>query len=100
MNELKQVLEMQNLAVDKRHCMLLADAMTMNGEINSIGRHGLSGEKAGVLARAAFEETIKHLINAAVRGDDDKLIGVTENIIVGQTVPIGTGLVKLKLKLG
>jgi len=100
MNELKQVLEMQNLAVDKRHCMLLADAMTMDGGIKSIGRHGLSGEKAGVLARAAFEETIKHLINAAVRGDDDKLIGVTENIIVGQTVPIGTGLVRLKLKLG
>ena len=47
-----------------------------------------------------FEETLKHLINAAVRGEDDKLIGVTENIIVGQTVPIGTGLVKLKLKLG
>jgi len=100
MNELKQVLEMQNLSVDKRHCMLLADAMTMDGGIKSIGRHGLSGQKAGVLARAAFEETLKHLINAAVRGDDDKLIGVTENIIVGQTVPIGTGLVRLKLKLG
>ncbi len=99
MNELMQVLEMQNLNVDRRHCMLLADAMTMGGDINSIGRHGLSGEKAGVLARAAFEETVKHLINAAVRGEDDKLIGVTENIIVGQTVPVGTGLVKLKMKI-
>lgn len=98
-NEIKQVLDMQNLNVDRRHCMLLADAMTMDGEIKSIGRHGLSGEKAGVLARAAFEETVKHLINAAVKGEDDKLIGVTENIIVGQTVPVGTGLVKLKLKL-
>lgn len=100
MKEIKQVLDMQNLNVDLRHCMLLADAMTMDGEIKSIGRHGLSGEKAGVLARAAFEETIKHLINAAVKGEDDKLIGVTENIIVGQTVPIGTGLVRLKMKLG
>ena len=100
MKEIKQVLDMQNLNVDIRHCMLLADAMTMGGEINSIGRHGLSGEKAGVLARAAFEETVKHLINAAVKGEDDKLIGVTENIIIGQTVPIGTGLVKLKMKLG
>jgi DNA-directed RNA polymerase subunit A" len=98
--EIKQVLDMQNLNVDVRHCMLLADAMTMNGEIKSIGRHGLSGEKAGVLARAAFEETVKHLINAAVKGEDDKLIGVTENIIIGQTVPVGTGLVRLKMKLG
>lgn len=100
MREIKQVLDMQNLNVDIRHCMLLADAMTMNGDIKSIGRHGLSGEKAGVLARAAFEETVKHLINAAVHGEEDKLIGVTENIIVGQTVPVGTGLVKLKVKLG
>ena len=100
MHEIKQVLDMQNLNVDVRHCMLLADAMTMEGAIKSIGRHGLSGEKAGVLARAAFEETVKHLINAAVKGEDDKLIGVTENIIVGQTVPVGTGLVKLKMKLG
>ncbi|MCX6772965.1 MAG: hypothetical protein NTV88_04310 [Candidatus Micrarchaeota archaeon] len=53
--EIKQVLDMQNLNVDIRHCMLLADAMTMDGEIKSIGRHGLSGGKAGVLARAAFE---------------------------------------------
>ncbi|MCX8194603.1 MAG: DNA-directed RNA polymerase subunit A'' [Candidatus Micrarchaeota archaeon] len=98
--EIKQVLDMQNLNVDVRHCMLLADAMTMDGEIKSIGRHGLSGEKAGVLARAAFEETVKHLINAATKAEDDKLIGVTENIIVGQTVPVGTGLVKLKMKLG
>ena len=98
-NELKQVLDMQNLNVDIRHCMLLADAMSMDGKIKSIGRHGLSGEKAGVLARAAFEETIKHLINAAVKAEEDKLIGVTENIIIGQTVPVGTGLVKLKMKM-
>ncbi|MCX8197179.1 MAG: DNA-directed RNA polymerase subunit A'' [Candidatus Micrarchaeota archaeon] len=98
-NEIKQVLDMQNLNVDIRHCRLLADAMTMDGEIKSIGRHGLSGEKAGVLARAAFEETVKHLINAAVHGEEDRLIGVTENIIVGQTVPVGTGLVKLRMKL-
>lgn len=97
--ELKSVLDSQGLAVDVRHCMLLADAMTMEGGITSIGRHGLSGTKAGVLARAAFEETMKHLVNAATSAEEDHLVGVTENIIVGQTVPVGTGLVKLKLKL-
>lgn len=98
-NETKQVLDMQNLSVDVRHIMLLADAMTRNGEIKSIGRHGLSGQKTGVLARAAFEETIKHLVNACSKGEEDKLLGVTENIIIGQTVPIGTGNVKLRLRL-
>jgi DNA-directed RNA polymerase subunit A" len=96
--ETKQVLDLQGLNVDVRHIMLLADAMCMDGAVKSVGRHGLSGEKAGVLARAAFEETIKHLITAAVKADDDKLIGVTENIIVGQTVPVGTGTVRLKFK--
>ncbi|MFH1094948.1 MAG: DNA-directed RNA polymerase subunit A'' [Candidatus Micrarchaeota archaeon] len=98
-SEIKQVLDMQGLNVDARHCMLLADAMTMEGAIQSVGRHGLSGGKAGVLARAAFEETLKHLVNAATKAEEDKLIGVTENIIVGQTVPVGTGLVRLKMKL-
>lgn len=98
-NELKAVLDSQNLSVDTRHLMLLADAMCMDGDIKSVGRHGLSGQKAGVLARAAFEETMKHLINASIHGEEDRLIGVTENIIVGQIVPVGTGTVRLKMKL-
>jgi DNA-directed RNA polymerase subunit A'' len=99
LKEFKQVLDLQGLSVDVRHLMLLTDAMTMGGNITSIGRHGLSGKKAGVLARAAFEETIKHLVNASIKGESDNLVGVTENIIIGQTVPIGTGLVRLKMKL-
>lgn len=98
--EAKQVLDMQQLDVDVRHIMLLADAMTMGGEVKPVGRHGLSGEKASILARAAFEETIKHLITAAVKADEDRLLGVTENVIVGQEVPVGTGTVKLAMKIG
>ncbi len=98
--EVRQVLDMQKLDVDTRHIMLLADAMCTSGVIHSVGRHGLSGEKASILARAAFEETIKHLINAAVRGEEDKLVGVTENVIIGQPIPVGTGTVKLTMKRG
>ncbi|MBU0527722.1 DNA-directed RNA polymerase subunit A'' [Candidatus Micrarchaeota archaeon] len=96
--ETKDVLDMQGLYVDIRHIMLISDAMTYCGKIKSIGRHGLSGEKVGVLGRAAFEETIKHLINACAFAEEEKLIGVTENIIVGQTVPVGTGKIKLVMK--
>jgi len=98
--EANQVLAMQKLDVDVRHIMLLADAMTMDGSLKPVGRHGLSGEKVSILARAAFEETIKHLITAAVKADEDRLLGVTENVIVGQEVPVGTGTVKLMMKLG
>jgi len=89
------VLEEQGLDVDVRHVMLVADIMTSNGEVRQIGRHGISGEKASVLARAAFEITVPNIVEAAIRGEADPLRGVTENVIVGQAIPIGTGLVDL-----
>lgn len=96
--EIKQVMDMQKLFVDARHIMLVADAVCASGKVDSIGRHGLSGHKIGVLARAAFEETVKHLLNAASKSEEDNLVGVTENIIIGQTVPVGTGNIKLAIK--
>jgi len=96
--ETNDVMKMQKLFVDIRHITLIADAMTFPGDIKSIGRHGLSGGKVGVLGRAAFEETVKHLINAGASADEELLVGVTETIIVGQTVPVGTGKIKLLMK--
>ena len=94
-DEMKSTLEEQGLEVDIRHIMLVADAMTTTGEIESIGRHGISGSKGSVLSRAAFEVTVNHLLDAAVHGEDDELNGVTENVIVGQPIKIGTGDVEL-----
>jgi len=89
------VLEEQGLDVDIRHIMLAADIMTATGEVRQIGRHGVSGEKSSVLARAAFEITVPNIVEAAIKGESDPLKGVTENVIVGQSIPIGTGLVDL-----
>jgi DNA-directed RNA polymerase subunit A" len=89
------VLEEQGLDVDIRHVMLVADIMTVTGEVRQIGRHGISGEKSSVLARAAFEITVPNIVDAAIKGESDPLKGVTENVIVGQSIPIGTGLVDL-----
>ena len=96
--EINKVLEMQDLTVDPRHIMLIADAMTFLGAVKSVGRHGLAGQKKSVLARAAFEETAKHLLNACIYGEEDTLQGVAENIIIGQTIPAGTGKVRLEMK--
>jgi len=95
MIESKGVLEDQGLDVDIRHVMLVADMMTSTGEVQQIGRHGISGKKSSVLARAAFEITVPNIVDAAVKGESDPLEGVTENVIVGQSIPIGTGLVEL-----
>ena len=83
--------------VNIRHLMLVADIMTNNGEIDSIGRHGISGNKDSVLARAAFEVTVNHLLDAAIHGEVDDLDGVTENVIVGKPIRLGTGDVDLRM---
>ena len=92
--EANRTLSEQGLNVDIRHIMLVSDVMTNEGVIQAIGRHGISGRKSSVLARAAFEITAAHLLRAAITGEVDELKGVAENIIVGQPITIGTGAVK------
>ena len=95
--ESMEVLKAQGLDVDIRHITLVADLMTANGDVRQIGRHGISGEKASVLARASFEITVKHLLEACLTGESDNLKGITENVIVGQMIPLGTGSVDLMM---
>jgi len=93
--EIMSVLEDQGLDVDIRHVMLVADMMTRTGTVKAIGRHGVVGMKDSPLARAAFEMTVKNLVDAASRGEVDEIIGVSESVIVGRYVPVGTSRVKL-----
>ncbi|MFQ5975584.1 MAG: DNA-directed RNA polymerase subunit A'' [Candidatus Hydrothermarchaeales archaeon] len=94
-NEVLDTLSEQGLRVDIRHIMLIADMMSVDGKVKAIGRHGVSGEKASVLARAAFEITVDHLLRAGIKGEYDELDGIVENVIVGQPVKLGTGMVDL-----
>ncbi len=98
--EASKTLEEQGLVVDIRHIMLVADMMTNDGSVKAIGRHGISGRKSSVLARAAFEITSTHLLRAAIIGEEDMLDGVAENIIVGQPVTLGTGAVNVEYMPG
>lgn len=97
-NELRSTIEEEGLTVSFRHIGLLADAMTYTGQIRSAGRHGIAGDKDSVLARAAYEETVKHFINASVFGERDQLRGVAENILIGKQIGLGTGKVRLAIK--
>ena len=93
--ELMSTLDEQGLEVDIRHIFLVADLMTSKGYIQQIGRHGIAGTKSSVLARAAFEITVPTLAEAAVKGEVEDLKGVTENVIVGLPIPVGTGMIDL-----
>ncbi|MEM0362699.1 MAG: DNA-directed RNA polymerase subunit A'' [Sulfolobaceae archaeon] len=96
--EISKVLAEQGLDVDIRHILLVADMMTRTGIVRQIGRHGVTGEKGSVLARAAFEVTVKHLLDSAARGDLEEFKGVVENIIIGHPIKLGTGMVELTMR--
>ncbi len=98
MRELKKVLDEQGLTVDPRHIMLVADVMTWSGRVKQVGRHGVAGEKESPLARAAFEVTVRNLVEAALRGEVEKFRSVVENVIAGKYVPVGTGMVELMME--
>jgi DNA-directed RNA polymerase subunit A' len=91
-NEIEKVLVSQGLDINKRHLMLVADAMTSEGVVKGITRVGIISDKNSVLARASFETPDKQFVKASVTGKKDVLASVIENIILNQPVPVGTGL--------
>ena len=95
--ELKFTFDTNGIAINSRHLYILADTMTSSGLIQGVVRTGITGKKKSPFARAAFEETIKHIIAAAFNGEVEGLVGITENIIVGQPISAGTGKVRLTL---
>ncbi len=98
-NETTKIYEDQGLDVDVRHMMFMADVITNSGKIKGITRSGITGEKESVLARASFETPIKHIVNASLVGEEDRLNSVIENVMLNQPVPLGTGLPDLVLKV-
>ncbi|MEK6900887.1 MAG: DNA-directed RNA polymerase subunit A'' [Nanoarchaeota archaeon] len=98
-NEVYRVIEAKGLNINIRHIMLVADIMCASGEVKGITRYGVVSEKASVLARASFETPIKHLVNAALEGEVDRLTSVVENVMINQPVPLGTGLPSLVTKM-
>ncbi|XP_065214140.1 DNA-directed RNA polymerase III subunit RPC1 [Planococcus citri] len=99
MSEIKMVMENHGMVVDPRHVMLVADLMTSRGEPLGITRHGLAKMKESVLNLASFEKTSDHLFDAAYYGQTDKISGVSESIIMGIPMSIGTGIFKLLQKV-
>jgi len=82
---------MQDSYTNKRHTELLADVMTFRGELAAINKQGINSGNIGPLAKCSFEDTTNQLLKAAIFSEVDTLNGVSSNIMVGQTVPCGTG---------
>ena len=48
------------------------------------------------LSAASFQETTRVLTDAAIKGKNDKLLGLKENVIIGKLIPAGTGMKKYR----
>lgn len=95
--ELRAVLDAYGIYINYRHLSTLCDIMTQRGILTSITRHGINRVDTGPLRKASFEETVEILYEAAVYHEIDNLKGITENIIMGQLAPFGTGCFDLVL---
>lgn len=91
LNELRLVLAFDGSYVNERHLSLLVDVMTYRGSIAAVTRHGINRADTGALMRCSFEETVEILLEAAATGELDDCRGVSENVMLGQLAPMGTG---------
>ena len=98
--ETRNTMKQQGLDIDDRHIILVADIMTFSGSLLAMGRYGIAGMKPSILTRAGFEETIKHLVKASVRQEEDNFNAIFDNVMVNQQVPVGTGMFELIAKFG
>ena len=95
--ELANVLSFDGSYVNARHLGILCDGMTFRGHITAISRHGINKSDNGPLMRCSFEQTVEILYEAAVNGELDDCTGVSQNIILGQPAPVGTGMMDVLL---
>uniref|UniRef100_A0A3B4BD94 DNA-directed RNA polymerase subunit n=1 Tax=Periophthalmus magnuspinnatus TaxID=409849 RepID=A0A3B4BD94_9GOBI len=95
--ELYHVISFDGSYVNYRHLALLCDTMTCRGHLMAITRHGINRQDTGPLMKCSFEETVDVLMEASSHGEVDPMKGVSENIMLGQLAPAGTGCFDLLL---
>jgi DNA-directed RNA polymerase subunit beta' len=81
--ELSELTEVNNLMKSKGLTEANADAAIM-------GITEVSLSRASFLSAASFQHTPRVLIQAAIRGSQDPLLGLKENVIIGRLIPAGT----------
>lgn len=99
-HEIQYTMAKHGMTIDPRHVTLLSDLMTLRGQVLGITRFGIARLKDdSVLMLASFERTTDHLFDAARYGRMDKIEGVSESIIMGVPMPVGTGSFRMMQRL-
>ncbi|MFA5011973.1 MAG: DNA-directed RNA polymerase subunit beta' [Ignavibacteria bacterium] len=72
------------------------DAVPATADAVLLGITQTSLSTDSFISAASFQETTRVLTDAAIKGKVDYLLGLKENVIIGQIIPAGTGLRKYK----
>ena len=99
LHELSSTYTSGGSSINLTHLSILIDQMCYLGEIISIDRHGLSKIDMDPIARASFERTMDHFINAAIFNEKDHIKSVSSRIAVGRVINGGTGSFELLLDI-
>merc|ERR1712176_1686965 len=100
MSEITTTMGGHGIAVDARHIQLLGDCMTYRGQVLGINRYGISRMQTSTLMLASFERTNDFIFDAAVHRKRDNIKGVSECVILGSNVNLGTWLFKILYDFG
>jgi DNA-directed RNA polymerase II subunit RPB1 len=95
MYEIKSVITDSGSFINYRHLSLLCEVMTNKGFIMSITRHGIGKTDINPLSKCTFEQSVDILLDAAKEGKRNEISGISENILLGQVINSGTGIVKV-----
>ena len=96
-SEIIEVVKHEGEYINTRHISKWKIKYSNKGLLFSINRQGINSGDIGPLAKSSFEDTTDQLIKASIFSEKDKLNGVSSNIMLGQTIKCGTGVIDLLL---
>jgi DNA-directed RNA polymerase II subunit RPB1 len=93
--EIQSVLSFDGTYVDARHIMVLVNTMSNRGQILGLTRHGTIKSDLNVFKKCSFERTVDVLIEAGQKKTVNQLTSISDNIMFGNCVPVGTHMCKI-----
>jgi len=95
--EMKVTVEGGGSSIDVRHIFLVADLMTIAGDVAAVSRYGTNRSGRGPITRSSFEQTVEVLADAAIGNVYDPIGGVSDRIFLGQRPRVGAGAMSCML---
>ena len=98
-NELRKIFKAYEIDIKYRHLSILCDVMTHRGYLSPINRFGINKGGFSPIRKATFEESVKNFLLAGFFSEEDKIKGISENVLIGKLAKFGTGYFDLFMNI-